>query len=78
MKTFDPFSKQKKDAFLNSLALIVFLGEHVMQLLQMKNLSQVEMKEELLRLVKVTFIHHLTLCIQSFIPASGLQCHVAY
>jgi hypothetical protein len=55
MKTFDPFNKQKKDAFLNSLALIVFLGDYVMQLLQMKKLAQAEMKEELLRLVKVTF-----------------------
>jgi hypothetical protein len=65
MKTFDPFNKQKKDAFLNSLALIVFLGDHVMQLLQMKNLAQVEMKKELFRLVKVTFVHYFILCVQS-------------
>lgn len=54
MKTFDPFSKQKKDAFLNSLALVVCLGDHVIQLLRMKDLSRVEMKDELLRVVKVT------------------------
>jgi hypothetical protein len=64
MKTFDPFHKQKKDAFLNSLAPVVFLGDHVMQLLRMMNWSQLEMKEELLRLVKVTFIHSLILCVQ--------------
>jgi hypothetical protein len=55
MKTFDPFRKQKKEAFLSSLASVIILGDHVWQQCQMRNLSQLAMKEELLRLIKVIF-----------------------
>lgn len=55
MKTFDPFCTQKKESFLKSLASVVLLGEYVQQQSQMRNLSQLEMKKELLRLVKVIF-----------------------
>ncbi|XP_021931470.1 protein-glutamate O-methyltransferase-like isoform X2 [Zootermopsis nevadensis] len=53
MKTFDPFHKQKKEAFFSSLASVIILGDHVWQQCQMGNLPQLAMKEELLRLIKV-------------------------
>jgi hypothetical protein len=57
MKTFDPFRKQKKEAFLSSLASVIILGDHVQQQCQMSNMSQLAMKEELMRLIKVIFIY---------------------
>jgi hypothetical protein len=53
MKTFDPFCAQKKESFLRSLASVVLLGDYVQQQSQMRNLPQLEMKKELLQLVKV-------------------------
>jgi hypothetical protein len=64
MKTFDPFRKQKKDLFLSLLPSVVMLGDHVLQQQQMRNLSQLEMKEELLRLVKVIFYIYLILYVE--------------
>jgi hypothetical protein len=55
MKTFDPFYKQKKECFLRSLSSVILLGDYVQQQSQMRNLSQLEMKKELFRLVKVRF-----------------------
>jgi len=55
MKTFDPFYKQKKECFLRSLSSVILLGDYVQQQSQMRNLSQLEMKKELLQLVKVRF-----------------------
>jgi hypothetical protein len=55
MKAFDPFYTQKKESFLRSLASVVLLGDYLQQQLQMRNLSQLDMKKELLQLVKVRF-----------------------
>jgi hypothetical protein len=53
MKTFDPFRKQKEEAFLSSLSSVIILGDHVQQQCQMRNMSQLAIKEELLQLIKV-------------------------
>lgn len=53
LKKFDPFAKQKKDSFTQSLSAIVSLSEYLLPLVQ--NPNGVDVKAELLRLLKVVF-----------------------
>lgn len=53
LKKFDPFAKQKKDSFTQSLSAIVSLSEYLLPLLQ--NPNGVDVKAEFLRLLKVVF-----------------------
>ncbi|XP_069677496.1 damage-control phosphatase ARMT1-like [Periplaneta americana] len=68
MKTFDPFRKQKREALLSALSSVVILGEHVLKQLRLKTSSSLEIKNELLRLVKVNLWgnqHDLSLPVES-------------
>lgn len=51
LKKFDPFAKQKKDSFTQSLSAIVSLSEYLLPLVQ--NPNGVDVKAELLRLLKL-------------------------
>lgn len=55
LKTYDPFEKQKCDAFRNSIGSINSLSEFVMNVIgeRSKNLSVDEMKNEFINLVKL-------------------------